>query len=480
MEALHGENKCIEEIKLRVNDSSLVKETTSAFFKVSLCSGFLFFATTYIKELGNFLIQCTPLIQRILHWLRIGSLFKKKPEGDILKIREDYRKAACLEMLKNISTLFENLLVNNKFEIAVKLNKIFEENGLNVFEFLAGVIDEQRNDDLSKKLLKLVSRILLTWKKGYKILDSGLGSHNPEIFVSEAKNFLKKFEYKKLIGEMYSDIVDYEEMLHILAMLISRSQKMKNFFISSKCFSLYIEKFNQILKIRDLDFVELESKNSIKEKKNVKRGRSFFKGGKSCCGKKEPNLKKGVELYQTMGTTMKSNVHQAIINETGHLQSYLLVLKALFYNTPDQKKSQKVDEKTKSKRNIIISEKFEASSKMLLSVIETIWLLGRKDPELLDDTLEILINWHMNPQFNKLLFSKLIEKKYLILKEILDTIIKLNVKEEFFEKYMKFVCCLLNRKEIRNQIYKTKLIENLTKEMRESKPIQFKKISLES
>ena len=58
-----------------------------------------------------------------------------------------------------------------------------------------------------------------------------------------------------------------------------------------------------------------------------------------------------------------------------------------------------------------------------MEIIDSIWLLGSKDRNLVDDVLEVLINWHMSTTFSQILFGKLVENKYQILKEILRTII---------------------------------------------------------
>lgn len=368
MEVIYPDCESIEELQTLINDSSTVKETSTSFFKMSLCCGFLYHATRYIQELGSYLIQCTPLVSRLMSWLRIASIFKKKPEGKILKIREDYRKAAILEMLKNFSILIENLVTMNQLEFSVKLNKIYEEKGLNLFSFVAKIIKEQSNEAISKKYLKLVSRILLAWKKGYWIIDNSVDGSIAEVYISKIKIFLNKFEYKRVNPESYYDIVDYEEVLHILASIISRSQRMKNQFIEGKTFMIYIEKFNKILKIKDLDFVELEAANSIKERGNVKMrrtGRSFVKGKRdTCCGKKEkkvsPVNSKSVQLHGTVGTKMKKSINQAIVNNLSHLQSYLLVLKSLFFNAPGDEILGK-----KSKKKIKISQKTQSNSNIL-------------------------------------------------------------------------------------------------------------------
>lgn len=47
----------------------------------------------------------------------------------------------------------------------------------------------------------------------------------------------------------------------------------------------------------------------------------------------------------------------------------------------------------------------------LFKVIESLWLLSTKEEDFIDLILDILINWNLSREFNKILFSRIVNSK---------------------------------------------------------------------
>lgn len=88
-------------------------------------------------------------------------------------------------------------------------------------------------------------------------------------FITQINILLSNFEYKNLTRSNYLEVVRTEENLNILAILISRSSRMKAEFVRNGTFLLFLNRFQQILKYYDPDVEFLKTKSKISVSKNV-------------------------------------------------------------------------------------------------------------------------------------------------------------------------------------------------------------------
>ena len=139
-----------------------------------------------------------------------------------------------------------------------------------LFDTLAIVIkDFASKDVIGKKYLKFLAKLLLQYPKGYKIIDAMLDEEVCNTFITQINILLTKFEYKNLNRSNYLEVVQCEETLNILAILISRSSRMKAEFVRNGTFQLFLDRLRQILRYFEPEVEFLKTKSKVTTSKNV-------------------------------------------------------------------------------------------------------------------------------------------------------------------------------------------------------------------
>lgn len=274
-------------------------------------------------------------------------------------------------MINNLTVILDLFVEQHSEELGIRINKWIEEDTrphkAALFELVGTVINDfSSHPQIGKKMSRFLSKLLLVYPKGFKLIDGLMDQDICNILLREIHNHLIKFEYKDLTRDSYLHIVETEEILHLLGILISHSSRLKAEFVRSGTFDLYLKRFGSALKYYQPQIQELRSTAKVSAGKNVvsqtpslaATTTGFVKADKVTAN--DPKLKNRqaenerrlqpskklegkdlratkTERYSTVScmtttNTLMNNVREAIVNLSGHIQSYMIVLKSLFIN----------------------------------------------------------------------------------------------------------------------------------------------------
>jgi hypothetical protein len=389
------------------------------------------FATTVMKQQVIFEVQVSQYSTVNLH----------------AKALERGAKELCLNALSLVETLFVE--TDEMFYYCLNEHEggnCVTRKGRSLFSTLSDILTYDSGDESSGLMtLKLISRLLLKWQRGFELIDSdpNIGPI-AEHLISRCMSFFKNIDYTKIKDSDYLEIITSEELLNMLAILISKSNLMKDRFLTSGLFELYINKFVQI--------VQSFKKNSSlittpQEKKEhllgntaagpvgvntvISSGVKGYKGGRAQTVQMsnsilshKPSLSIADKSVQSLAkssatpiktTKLHQNIRAITENSVGHIKAYIVIAKYFFHNSLSVPSSQSMKES---------SEIFEKSMGDLISIVNFLWAEGQFEEDLMTDLLELLVNWHLNHQYSASLFKRLIDQKYTLLPDILKTLSK--------------------------------------------------------
>jgi len=373
---------CNESLTALMNDSFYLEGRVHQIFKISSIVSFLCYCVDYIAGFASFFLKCTPVIERSLLWMNLCSLYEGKhnisnpSDTQSRKILVQGYRAGIRELSANFVALLSKFVEAAPLELSVQLNKCYEtveEHPLqmNIFSTMTRIAGLWRTDRiLSKNSVKIMSKILLVWEKGFKIIDQTNDPDLPIIIVTLAFDLFKGFDYRALNEESYLEVIDAEEFLYILGVLISKSCRIKYEFIRSGALSLFINKFNQILHYFGAKINLSSTQNSFACSQKDSKKSTLVYTSKEKVDKKS-YLKHQAEKPVTMinrpssrgsaalsggsiGDNLKENIRCIIENSSAHFTSYLQVMKSLFFNPSFQ--AGKDDEAYKCSRNLTYSK----------------------------------------------------------------------------------------------------------------------------
>jgi hypothetical protein len=388
------------------------------------------------------LIKNFGAVEIVLKWLAFCGRLLKAPVAlqsefqreNAINIHNKFLHSTITELAKNGIHLLEVFIYEDK-ELFLDYLEDHENSQPSDLRLLSIVGELMTHDtsstSLGYRLLKLTSKILLTWDLGYQLLDrEDSAATITDCLISRCMQFFKSIDYLKISDSDYLKIINSEEIMHILSVIIAKSDLMKEKFLSSGLFQLYVTKFLQIIRSfkKDINYITVSGHKKDSSMKIVNSSLSHSKSSIAPGYGKKPTIVKSSQKLKedqtlaTKTTRLNENIRQITANSAGHIKSYVQIAKYFFHN------SLKLNLTGQAKHSCDL---LEARIGDLMEIVNFLWIHGQEDDvrffytqEILTDLLELLINWHLSNVYSASLFKRLIDQKYTLLTDILSCLAK--------------------------------------------------------
>lgn len=255
------------------------KMNISLVFCVSNICDFLIFVFVREKQISDFLLNSTDLLQYILKWLKLffKSDFKEK---EILNdVLENLLKLIhiCFILNEDLSLLFLNkTFLAKKNNKNTKNNEIINEkmnSYINIYKEFSFAINQTSSIPLKISIFNIISLITPKWPYAREILNfkdennEKIGEKIILSLFSFYKENITKYKEKKIYNEEY---INRKSMsLNCISSLILINEICKNTFIISGFFNEIIKEFNN--KIDDCRIDEGEKIIKTKDRTSIKK-----------------------------------------------------------------------------------------------------------------------------------------------------------------------------------------------------------------
>ena len=349
------ENEC-REFQLRADSARLLCERMN---KATVLFNFLNRTTIGNNINAKVLLKNFSLLPTLLDWIDFSTtIMKQQVVFEVnfsqyttstvhLKSLEKIAKELCLNCLSLVETLYSE--ADEMFYFCLNDHEggnSISRQGRSIFSTFADVLTHDSGDEkVGMTVMKLIARILLKWSRGFELIDSDeCGSFIAENLISRCMSFFKNIDYTKINDSDYLNIITSEELLNILAILISRSELMKDRFLTSGLFSLYVNKFLQIIQSfkKQVNMVTTPQEKKAGELYNVTQaGVKGYRGGKAQTGEllntsllsnklSSSQSEKG-QMIPTKTAKLNHNIQSITKNSVGHIKAYIQIAKCFFH-----------------------------------------------------------------------------------------------------------------------------------------------------
>jgi hypothetical protein len=375
----------IDDLELNVYELEKVKFLTERLSCIGVLLNFLIITSRGNSNNCHVLMKNFSLIEVILGWLALCGHILKAPihlQGEFQRdttasLHHKTLQASVTELAKNGIHLLEVMVFEDKdtFLYYLEEHEDNQPSEKRLFSVIADLLtQDSSSSSMGYSLLKLTSKVLLSWDRGYQLLDrDNSASQIAECLSARCMQFFKSIDYLKISDSDYLKIIGSEEIIHILAVIVAKSDIMKEKVLVSGLFQLYVTKFLQIIRSfkKDINFITPSHKKdntfmSIKVPSNHSKSLISTETSKKPIGK-GTKIKQETEL-PTQTTRLNQNIRQITANSSGHIKSYILVAKYFFHN------ALKSNSLSKASADLL-----ETKIGDLMEIVNFLWVEGQAD-----------------------------------------------------------------------------------------------------
>ena len=371
-------------------ESGKSKQLTEQLSSLGVLMNFLVCTTKGYPANSNALIKNFDVVRKTLKWLAYCSRLFQEPVLLGYQFSQETNKnihgknleRSVIEFSSNCIQLLEVLSYESKQIFIEKLDQ-YEKSGEEkdkLMDTLSDLlINDNCNTNLGYSLLKLLTKVLLQWDYGYCLLDREQAAASiADSLTGRCMVLFKSIDYLKMAESDYLKIINTEELMHMLGVLIAKSDLMKERFLTSGLFQIYIEKFLQIIHSfkRNINYV---SRGSDKKEQMQNQSRLQNKANRlnsSTISNSKTNSGRGMaraspELgISTKTTKLNQNIRQITENSSGHIKAYIQIAKYFFHNSLHS------NSQTTSKTSLDL---LEARMGDILEIVHFLWQEGQAD-----------------------------------------------------------------------------------------------------
>ena len=313
--------------------------------------------------------------QQVVFECHFNQYNKNSSQGKEL---ERLSKELALNIIATIEVLINE--TEEMFLFTLNENEGGKRNGRSFFSSFADILTHDSNDSaLGYSVLKIIAKLLLKWNKGYSLIDEdGPGTCIAEHLISRCMCFFKNIDYTRISDKDYLNIINSEELLHILAILVSKSDLMKERFLVSGLFTLYITKFIQIINSfkKNISFISVGPEKKELYEKHIQsvsansRPNQSSRHSNNKLNSSTISRQSTEKQIPTKTTRLNQNIKAITENSVGHIKAYSQIMKYFFHNCQRTPSQEKINQNTSH---------LEKSTPEMMTIINFLWTEGQLD-----------------------------------------------------------------------------------------------------
>jgi hypothetical protein len=358
----------LEEWRLKELNTNRVREHVEEIMKGALIFSFIDRHGNPSFHQKGVLLKNFDILGLAFKWLRYVINVNKElvhldfisEMEDNMKIFQNILQTSIKDLVANILSLLENLMTFTPEIFVQELNlsnKRLPENETVVSLLVEVLCIDPEQTKISIAILKALAKILLIWQRGFELIDL---DPNPtpasDVLISRCLNYFRSIDYTKIDQTDYLEIINWEEMLTVFAAFVSKSAVMKEKFVQSGFFNLYLDQLVQIIESAGphLFFHEEDSTHRLintNVRHNKTNTQNFLTNAtKDSSSSRIQNKTKSrkdesgsVVSLNTKTVRLRNNIQSILEGNSNHLPSYVIILKYFFHPTGARMDSQEND-----------------------------------------------------------------------------------------------------------------------------------------